>query len=384
MKKTFYLSIVLVLMFSFAFTSMAAEIREPSKKSGSLSITEEGIKNLYTGGNMISIGSDILGDLVLAGSVININGNVEDDIIAAGGTLVIRGNAGGNVRVVGGNILIEGVIEEDLLIGGGNITLSKSALIKGDLIIGGGNVLIESDVQGDLRIGGGQVMINSKIDGKVDAMVDELEIGPLAQLGGLKYKGAREAVIDEKAVITGEIVFDQIKGQIASKKSFFPGIFFGILTVAFLIKILTAIALGLVLVYLFASLTRKAIKGSLKDFWRNLAYGFAALILVPFLIILLLITIVGIWVAGVIAVFYALMILLGSALASIAFGSWLMKLIKKEDKYRVDWKVVLLGVIGLGLIGLIPILGWLTKLAFFLISLGALYRASYEGLVSRK
>jgi len=159
---------------------------------------------------------------------------------------------------------------------------------------------------------------------------------------------------------------------------------FGILTLGFLIKILMGIAAGLVLVYIFRNMTKRAIKESLAHFWANLGRGFAALILTPVAAIIILITVIGAWVAGLIGVAYILMIFLSLTLANIVFGSWLIKVVKKRDKYLVNWQAVVLGVIVLSIISLIPFVGWLVVFIFMLISLGALYRMVYQNVVLKK
>ena len=384
-KKTIYFVIGIILVGSFCLSSaMAAEFRA-DKKWGNITLDKgEKVKNLYTAGNMVSIDGDIEKSLYVGGNVITVNGNVENNVCAGGSTVVIRGNVGDSVHVGGGNILIEGKIEEDLFIGGGNITISKSASVGGDLIIGGGTVDIQGSVTGNVLLGGGQVIINSKIGGQVKARVDELKLGPQAEIAkNLVYRSPKEASIDENAKILGEIDFEKIEvkkfGAFKSK-----GMLFGILTLGFLIKILMGIAVGLVLVYIFRNMIERAIKESLAHFWANLGQGFAALILTPIAAIIILITVIGAWLAGLIGIAYILMVFLSLALANIAFGSWLIKVVKKRERYLVNWQAVVLGVIVLKIIVLIPFVGWLVGLVFMLISLGALYRMVYQSVVLKK
>lgn len=384
-KKTIYFIIGLILVSSFCFSSvMAAEFRI-DKKGGNVTLDkDEKSKNLYAAGNMISINGDVEKSLYLGGNVITINGNVEGNIYTGGNTIIIRGNVGDSVHAGAGNIFIEGNIEEDLFIGGGNITISKSASIGGDLIIGGGTVTIEGPVAGDVLLGGGQVIINSKIGGQVKARVDELTLGPQAEITkDLIYTSSKEASIDENAKILGEIDYKKLE---IKKLSMFEskGMLFGILTLSFLIKILMGITTGLVLIYLFRKIIKHAVKESLAHFWSNLGKGFAALILTPIAAIIILITVIGAPLAGLIGIAYILLISLSSVLASIIFGSWLIKVIKKRDEYLVNWQAVVLGVIILKLVVLIPYVGWLVGLVFMLISLGIIYRMIYQNVALKK
>jgi len=383
--KIVYLILGLVLVSGlFTFNASAAEFRINQKMGNVVIGQDEVVKNLYTTGNMISINGDVKKSLYVGGNVITINGDIEGNVFVGGNTIVIRGDVGDSVHAGGSNILIEGNISEDLFIGGGNITISESASIGGDLIIGGGTVDIQGPITGNILLGGGQVTINSKIGGDIKAKVDELIIGSRAEItGDLKYTSPKEADIEEGASILGEIDYQsKTVKKVGFSKS--PKILFGILTLAFLIKILTMIAGGLVLVYLFRNITQQVVKRSLTNFWLNLGHGFAALILTPIIVIILLITVVGIWLAGLVGIAYALLIFLASGLTSIVFGSWLIKVVKKQSEYKINWQVVVIGVIVLKLVVLIPFVGWLIGFIFMLISLGALYRIAFQGLVSRK
>jgi len=62
----------------------------------------------------------------------------------------------------------------------------------------------------------------------------------------------------------------------------------------------------------------------------------------------------------------------------------LIKVVKKRDKYLVNWQAVVLGVVALRIIVLIPFVGWLVGLIFVLISLGTLYKMVYQNVVLKK
>ncbi|MAF20199.1 MAG: hypothetical protein CMI55_00795 [Parcubacteria group bacterium] len=381
-QKILYL-IVTVLLLSFVISgALAAEFRVAQKQGTNITVAkDEKVKNLYTAGNVISIDGDIEKGLRAAGNMVTVNGNVENSVCAAGGTVIIRGAVGDSVHAGAGTVIIESQIQEDVFLGGGNIVISKTASIGGDLFVGGGTVDIQGSVVGDVNIGGGQVIINSKIGGNVKANVDELKLDGQAEIvGDLTYSSSKEALIADQAKVLGEINFKKAElGKTDLIKR--PKALIGILSLAFLLKVLMGIATGLVLVYIFRNITDKAVKEALTRFWPNLGAGFSALILTPVAFIILLITVVGIGVASLTIAIYGLLILLSVTLASITFGSWLIKVFGKKSEYSVDWKTVILGVIALKLVILIPLVGWLVGLVFALISLGALVRLFYQAVV---
>lgn len=384
-KKIIYFAVVVLLLSVFAFSALAAEFRVAQKEGANITVVkDEKVKNLYTAGNVVSINGDIEKSLHAAGNTVTVDGNVENSVRAVGGTVIVRGEVGNSIHAGAGTIIIEGQVQEDVFLGGGNIVISKTASIGGDLFIGGGTVDIQGPVAGNVYIGGGQVIINSKIGGEVKAKVDELRLDSQAEIvGNLTYSSAKEVFMADGAKVLGEIEFKKADiGKTNLIKR--PKAFFGILSLAFLLKLLMSIVTGLALIYVFRNIIEKTVKDSLTRFWPNLGVGFSALILTPVVFIILLITVLGIGVATLIISIYGLLVLLSASLASIAFGSWLIKALGKKSEYSIDWKAVVLGVIAFKLVILIPFIGWLVGLVFMLISLGALARLFYQGLVYKK
>lgn len=385
LKKILLSSLVLIFIFSLSVSGVWAAEFLIANESGIVTVaSDEEVANLYTVGNSINIDADVEKDLYAAGNLITINGNVEDDLMLVGNMIIIRGDVGGSLRVAGANILIEGKIGEDLIVAGGTVVLAKTGFVGGDLVLAGGVLEVRGEVVGDALIGGGQVTINNKIGGSVKAEIDEqLNLGKQAEIvGNLVYKAPKELQMDAGAQILGEIEYKKlVKGK--AYKSGLTGAFFGALSLAFLLKILMFIVTGLVLVYLLKKFTTTTVKEALDNFWPNLGLGFAAFILTPIAIIILLVTVLGISLGGLLGVAHALLVVLAFSLAGIAFGSWLLKVIKKKHDYQVDWQAVVLGVIVLSFVKFIPFLGWLVALVFMLISLGALYRLTWQAFFKK-
>ncbi len=379
-KRNLFITLVLVLFVGLNISIATAAEFKVSGERGNVTIgSEETIKNLYTAGNIISIDGEVQKDLYAAGNIVTVGGNVEDNVLAAGGTVIIKRAVGGNVHAAGGSVVIEGNIAEDLFIGGGNILISKSASIGGDLVVGGGTVDIQGPVTGKVLIGGGEVTLNSKISGLTNIKAEKITIGESAEIeSNLKYTSPKEANIHDNAKIMGAVDFDQraVKGKGAPS---FKTVF-GVLTGLFLLKTLIFILTGLVLIYFFRTLIKTVVRDGMSNTWSSLGVGFAVLFLTPIAGIILAITMVGLYLAGLLAVAYVLLLMLSSVIASITFGSWLIKTIKKRNTYSVRWQEVVVGVITLNIIAIIPIIGWLVGCAFMLISLGAMSRLIHRSI----
>lgn len=385
-KIYLFLNILVVLCLCVLIPAAGAAEFRIAKQEGNIVVAkDDNPRNLYSAGNMISVDGNVTKDMIAAGNILNVNGDIGDDLWMAGGTVVVQGNIGGSLRLAGGNIMINGIVKEDILVAGGNVTISNLAKIGGDIYVAGGVINIDALVDGDINIVGGRAMINNKVGGDVYAKMDDvLELGSGAVIdGNLTYKAPKDLIMKEGAQINGEAEFSRIASKKWAKKDF-GKILIGFLTIKFLIKILSLVVTGLVLVHIFSKTTSRVVKKSLKNFWPSLGIGFAALVLTPVVCIILLVTVIGAKLAMILGVIYALVIMLSVFLGSIALGSLLMKLITKKDKYIVDWQAVVVGAVVFAVLRLIPIIGWLTYLVFALIALGVLYKTIYEKMVELK
>lgn len=385
LKKKLLLTLALAFVFCLSLSPVVAAEFRVAEDNGNISVgPDETVKNLYTAANNVTIDGAIEKSLYAAGRLIIVNGNVENDLNVGGETIMIRGEVGGTVHAGGNNVIIESKINDDLFIGGGNITLTKSASVGGDLFIAGGTIDIHAPVAGNIRISGGEVTINSKVDGQVEIDAGTLRLGHQAELAqNLTYRSSKRAEIADGATILGTIDFDQTQIK-KFGKVLAVGTLFGILTFAFLLKLLIYIASGLILIYLFRNIVEPTVKESLTKFWPSLGIGFAALILTPIISIILLVTMIGVWLAGFLMAAYILLILLSLPLASISFGSWLMKMFNKKSSYAINWQTVVVGVIVISIVAIIPVVGWLVAFVFMLISFGALVRLIHKSMISKK
>jgi hypothetical protein len=369
---------------------LAAEFRI-AKDDGDGNITisqEEEVKNLYAGGNIISISADVEKSLYVGGNVVTIDGDIEDNLAVGGGTVMLRGDVGGTVHAGGGTVIIDGAITDDLFIGGGTVTISDTASVGGDLIVGGGVVNIQGPIEGNVLLGAGQATIDSKIGGQVEAEVEKFLLGDNAEVtGDIVYKSPEEMEMADGAVVLGEVKFDQASvktNPTMPAKALKPKVFVKFASFGLLIKLVVSAVTSLTLVSLFNKWIGQTTKEALTNFWASLGVGFAALLLTPVVGVILMITLIGAWLGALLMAIYSLMILLSLSIASISFGSWLMKLFGQRSKYLVDWKAALLGALAMSLVILVPVVGGLLYFIFMLISLGSLYRLVYRGMIAKK
>lgn len=361
---------------------MAAEFAAPAK-NGDPNITisaSETRHNLYTVGANVSVNGPIRGDLFAGGGMVSVIGDVEEDLFAGGGSLVISGKVGGDARLAGGNIIITSAIGGDLLLAGGNISITEKSSIGGDLVIGGGNIILDAPVKGTIKAAGGNITINSKVEGDVRIFSSGrgrnegvVIFGPKAELAGrIIHKGPKPAIVKDGAKVS------PIDYTPVSRRAY-GSVLAGLLTLAFLIKLIAWFLAGLVLVKYRQGVLQKIAQSIKAKPWENLGLGLAGLIVIPIIVVALLVVLVGYYIAGILALWYLLLLMFSGLLGVLFFGAWLMKLIAKSETLIFNWKTIILGVVVMAVLKLIlPPLGWLMYLALTLMALGALLKVAKE------
>ena len=381
-KFKYFFVLILVALFATSNVS-AADFRKADKTSGNIQVGQsETFKNLYTVGNIVSVDSNIQKVLYVAGNVVTVNGAVGEGIYSGAGTFMVNGNVGGSVHAGGSTVIVNGRIADDLFAAGNAVSVSKSAFVGGDLFIGGTTVDVQGPVLGDVHIGAKNVNIDNEIHGNVKIYSsDKITLGANAKIdGNLEYDSKNPMVITAGATVIGQTIVNSKKAAEAPKvdKNMLMAIIFAIISVSILVKVVGLILVGLVLIYMCKNFTEKVAEESLNNFWKNLGTGFIAMIVVPIVMVLLFVSIVGIWLGIFVGLLYVLSILFAVAMSGIIFGKWLFGVIKKDKNHHIDWKVVVCGIILLQILKFIPIIGWLLCAIFMLISLGATYQHVYE------
>lgn len=347
----------------------AATFESPAEKDGILSFEKnETVKNLYAAGNTVNFSGRSLQDVVIAGNNLNISGSTGSSLMAAGNTVNISGPVGSSARIVGANINIQKSIGSDLIAAGSSVILSPEATVGDDLIAAGATIDLLGKVNGNARLAGGQININGEVNGNVIIKGSgKVSIGDNAVINGsLDYQSTQAASISPNAKILGETKFTQISNR---DQKFAWGKIAGLAAgFSLLMFIATFLALWL-LSYLFPNLLRRLVDGSLVKPLENLGIGLVYLIVVPIASFILLATIIGIPLGVLLLGLYIIAIGLAKLFTPVFVGSYLFKWLGKDKSYRIDWLVILVGLIVATIVGLIPVLGSLVLFIIFLLVL---------------
>ncbi|MBD3251706.1 hypothetical protein GF380_04620 [Candidatus Uhrbacteria bacterium] len=380
MKKLIYLLFGIALLVPGAVS--AAEFKaEENVQLGPDPITQ----NVYAAGGNVIVSSPIEGDAHIAGGMVNISGDVRQDLSVAGGNVSVLGNVGQDLRVVGGNLTVNGSIGGEAILIGGTVQIIDGE-VNGDLVVLGGMVIINGKLNRNLVIKGGEVQLNATVEGVVTVEAAEsFNVGKHAVVKTpILYKGTKEAVVADGAILEQGIQYEQMEQGRMSGKTFdkkeLKMAFGGFLTALFFLKLFIMILTAFILVALIPGCLNDGIKRSLKDYWIHLLYGLVVLVVAPVAILLLLATILGSLFGILLGLVFGLLLIVAKILAALLIGVWLIKILGKKKDVPLNWKPILLGVLVMEFVWLIPILGWIAVCIFFLSALGALSMHGYEML----
>ncbi len=338
--------------------------------------------NFYTAGGSISVAGEVEGDLFAAGGNVMVSGPVSGDLAAAGGMINITSNIEGDVRVAGGNVVIMSSVGGELIAVGGQISIMPGSIVAQDAKIAGGNINFAGKVTEKLVLKGDTVYINGEVGGDLSVEAGKIKLGPKALIkGNFDYSSFKEAEFEQGSEIKGLTSFSKTELQVkkVEEKGLFLG-FVSFVSFAWIIKSLMIIVAALILMYLFRVFTKSVVSQGVLSFWKEALRGFVVLVVVPVAIILCLITFVGVFVGIILALFYALLMIISSVVSVLIFTQLVARHVFKKKDYELNWWTVILGTLVLGLISIIPFVGWVFTFIIFLSAFGSSSNAFYKKL----
>ncbi len=354
-----------VLVLQFHTQAHAQEFGEVVIKRGTVD------DDLYMAGAQVDLYATVNGDVVVAGGQLNLEGDISADAIAAGGTITLRGAVGDDARLAGGDIRVAGRIGDDLVAAAGRIHLSPVAKIGGRAWLSGGEIRIDGQVMQELRASGGRVVITGKVDGNVELWADEIVIEETAVISGdLHYKSSRQAKIASGARIDGEVIYTPVEVQM---KPVIASIIFAGLVILFSL-IVTAVLLFL----LFPEFSLRASQSLRHQPWQSIGIGLAVFAGIPVLMVILLSTAIGVWLALMLLAIYLVMLLVGYFIGAMFVGNAGLNMMHKtEVSNALRATALAIAIFALAVINLVPLLGSLVNWVVLLAGMGALSRQMY-------
>ena len=328
--------------------------------------------NSYIGGSSVVITAPTLGDLVVAGGSVVSAGTVAEDATLIGGSVNVRAPIKGDLRTAGGNIIIDGTVTGDLVIAGYRV--DDNARAGGSVFITGANVSVNAGAEGPVIVYGNNVFLNGEFAGDVKVVASGVvTIGGNAVVKGtFGYESPEPARIAETAVFKGSVEYTNASylPDASTSRSL------AVLSVAIflLVRILGALILAGLLAGLFPRLAEavvlRATTRSTRSVLLTALLGFAAVVATPIFLVLLALTFVGVGLAILLAIAYALLVFLAFMYAGILLGALFVRRFLSRE--TILWHDGVLGMLALSLVALLPAVGWIAVFALTVFCAGVL------------
>lgn len=334
--------------------------------------------NVYVFGSDVRVLTPLPEDLGGVGGRIIVSAPIAGDAFLMGGTISLQEPIEGDVRTVSGQLSIQGAVQGDILAVAGSVVVSGKAR---NAWITAGTVEMFDGSTGPVTIYASQAMLGGEYGTDVTVSVsDKLTIAENTIIRGvLRYDAPQEALIPASAVIEGGVVY-------TGSSSFLPtieeakayaiaglGIFF---VVRLLAVLLVAVLVSGLFPRLVHAVAKQTVFGTRVQFFKSFLYGLCTLVLVPFALILLFISFVGIGIGLLLGPLFFFAILFSYVLGGILLGAFIARVWRHRS--IVSMKSAVMGIVLLQIVGLIPVIGGLVVFVLSITSLGGLLYVGYR------
>ncbi len=365
--KIFTLAMPIIMTVMPFVTNASSVVR--SGDLVSIASDQEVEGDFYGLGDSIAISGKISEDLMLAGRTLTLNGEIKKDVGVIGGTVNFHGTAGDDVRIVGGTVTIDGDIAGDLVVVASELNVLSTAVIGGDILFFGSVADISGTIGKNIIGNSSKLRIDAEVKGGVDVTTTALVLGERAKIANnVSYTSNTELIRSQNTDIGGDITRSSAMLPVAQPVKLF------------LIPLLVTMFASLVWYLLFKPFTARVKDGARLHFVRSLTIGFGLFFLIPISAFILIVSTLG-SIFGITIVFlYIAGILSSIGLIGIVTGSYLGSFLPKTREQSVVQ--IVLGVLAIHALIYIPIIGLVILMTLFLATFGSVAERCYLSLRS--
>jgi len=334
------------------------------------------------GDTRLSAGDEVVFDEPMDGNAFAAGGRVESSsridrsAFFTGGDVTVAGSIGRNLYAAGGDVRLEGEVEGKVRMAGGKIRMAREAVVGGSATLAGGSIEVDGAVGKRLRAFGDTIVINGTIGGDVELAGETLRIGPDARISGrVEYRSSKDIELDPAAVVGGGVTEMQQDRRWLRKFGRGATIAGGI-SVSF-----GMVLIGALLILAMPRFSREAAAKIRHKPWMSAGLGCVMLVGVPFSIIVLLITVIGIPLAVLLALGYFVLMLFGYLVAAIFVGDTVLERVSIAKMDSAWWRVLFmfLALVAIAIVKAVPFIGGLIVLLLFIAGIGAFTMRSWAG-----
>lgn len=316
----------------------------------------------FFSGNNVRINGDINATAFIAAGNVEINGKIDGDLFVAAQSVTINGTVEGSIFTASQNVAINDIIENNIYSAGA--TLNINANTKGSAFLAGESIYLEEDalIESDVFIGGNHIEQNGVINNNLISSSESLSVNGVIG-GDLHYRSNEKVNLLNDAVIEGETKWRQIEPK--TETNFYIPTFIKVL-----FSILSALVVWLVIRLLHRTFLVNFANNILQKPLKTFGFGFLSLILVPFIIFILLLTVIGIPLSLITLAVFSISLYVSKIIVAVS-SAHLFQIKFGWSKGKIFW-IFLLSLIILSLLVMIPFIGWLIRFVIFAFGLGAI------------
>jgi len=332
-------------------------------------------------GDEVSLGEYVPGNVYLAAGRVHLDDRVGGSAFVTGGEVDVTGSVGRNLYAAGGDLRIEGEVEGDVRAAGGKVRVARGAKLRDNVTLAGGSVEVEGEVGEDLHVYGESIVINGPVGGNLELAGESIRIGPEARIAGrLEYRSGGSIVVDPRAQVAQGIE------KRNADDNWFRKIRRGTTRVGGAFFTLGVVLLGALLVLGLPGFSREAAATIRRESWQSAGIGCVMLIGVPFAIVVLMITVIGIPLALMMIFGYIVLLMLGYVIAALFVGDLALERLGAERAKSLSWRVLflLIALVALSLVRQVPLIGGLVVALLFVAGIGAFTIRSWRGIRSQE
>jgi len=314
---------------------------------------------------VIGPGERIAEDVYIAAGTVEFNGQAGRDVNIAAGEATIDGTIGGSaqlatgqteitgtidgsLRILSGSVRISGSVGGDVVMAGGQLELTSSGQIGGNLIVAGGEVDLRGTVAGDVSGYAMQATLGGTLGGSVDINTSDLSVLNTARINGpVTYGSRQEADVDANAQLAQGIEQQELDpwGDGENPLSRASGS---------LLRTLWALVAGALLVVAAPRLANQ-LGSNGKRLLPSFLMGLLAVIAVPVVAFVLLVTVIGIPAGLILLALYFAALYLSQVFVGITIGRFVLPGGWNDGSRGFHLLAMTLGVVALGALRLIPV-----------------------------
>ena len=291
----------------------------------------------------------------------------------------MQGEVGGSVISAGSEVVISaGRVQGDVWLAGEQITVSEGTQVAGNVSMAGEQAKLAGSVGKDLHASAERLEIYQRVGGDLVSKSGETALFEQAVIVGdakIYNEDPDDFIRAPGAIVQGQVEYLDTPEEFQDRPRYLdPGFYLWELA-----GLVSAVLVGLVLLWLFPSLRNVSLAGG-ADGAKTAGLGFVALLGVPLIAVILAITLIGIPLALVLVALWVAALYLAKVIVGIFVGGIML-----SSSAQVENKLMLLlvGVATLVVAVNLPFIGGFIGFLITIIGVGMLLQHAYGHLSAR-